>query len=94
MHFKNAPEAGEGEASENGRNSLIGHKQRGDCNQKAHKQPDPPTPLAHIILHLDNRRMADTDAKKYGSADYDSTKVHLQQGFISDSAPVSIASGL
>lgn len=77
MHFQNAPEAGESKSAQDGGDGLVGDKQGGDRNQKAHGQPNPPTLLPQIVFHLDDSRMADTDGEEYGCADDNSTEVHI-----------------
>ena len=76
VHLQDAPEAGESETAEYGRNGLVGNEQGRNSDHKAHDQPNPPAALAKMILHLYDGRMTDTDAEEHSCADYDSANVY------------------
>ena len=75
-HLQDAPKTGKGKATEDCGNGLIWHEQGGPRYQESHNQPDPPATFAPVVLHLDNSRMADANADKNGSADYDTAEMH------------------
>ena len=76
MHFQDAPETGEGESTQDGRDGLVGDEQGDRRNHKTHGQPDPPALLSQVVLHLDDGRMTDADAEEHGGAYNNSTKMH------------------
>lgn len=61
-HFVNAPEAGEGEASDDRGNDLVLYDERAGDTEQADYQPDPPGLFSPVIFHFDDSRMADADA--------------------------------
>ena len=75
-HLADAPEAGEGESADDGGHGVILHKERQDGAQDACEQPEPPAPLAQVILHFDDGRVADADAEEDGGTDQDSIEIH------------------
>ncbi len=76
MHLQNAPEAGKGEAAQDGGDGLVRDEQRCHRNQKTYHKPTPPALLSQVVLHLDNCRVTNADAKEYGRTYYNSTKAH------------------
>ena len=65
-HLSDAPETREGKAAQDGGHGLVGDEQGGDGDQDSDHQPNPPTLLSQMVLHLDDGRMAEADAEKDG----------------------------
>lgn len=75
-HLMDTPEAGKGEAADDGGYNLILHQQGASYTDKPDDQPDPPGLLTPVILHFDDSRMAYADTQKNGGSYNNSTPIH------------------
>ena len=72
-----APEAGKGSRTGDGRQHYIINKKGPDAESEACGEKYPPTALAPMIFHLYDYRVAYSYDKEDCRADYDSVKVHF-----------------
>ena len=75
-HLSYSPKTRECKTSYYGRQCLVLYQQGQGAAYKANHKPYPPAFLTPIILHLNDGRMAQTDAQKHRSAHNNSTPVH------------------
>lgn len=72
-----APEAGKGSRTGDGRQHYIINKKGPDAESEACGEKYPPAPLAPVVFHLDDYGVAYSYDKENCSTDYDSVKVHF-----------------